>query len=72
MGDFNDTAVMITVAPEDTTATVPISIINDDLLESAEVFEVAIEIGGTGAVVGQPGVAEVTIVSEDGQLNKRT
>ena len=72
MEDFNDTAVMVTIAPGDTTATVPISIINDDLLESPEVFEVAIEIGGMdtdGAVVGQLGVAEVTIISEDGQLN---
>ena len=72
MEDFNDTAVMVTIASGDTTATVPISIINDDLLESPEVFEVAIEIGGMdtdGAVVGQLGVAEVTIISEDGQLN---
>ena len=73
--DFNDTALMVTIAPGDTTASVPISIINDDLLESTEVFDVAIEIGGTdtdGAVVGQPGVAQVIIVSEDGQLNPHT
>ena len=49
--------------------TVSIPIIDDDLLESREDFDVVIEIGGTdtdGAVVGQPGVAQVTIVSEDG------
>ena len=49
--------------------TVSIPIIDDNLLESREDFDVVIEIGGTdtdGAVVGQSGVAQVTIVSEDG------
>ena len=67
--DFDDTTVMVTVNPGETTATVSIPIINDELLESTEIFDVVIEIGGPdtdGAIVGQPGVAEVAIISEDG------
>jgi len=48
---------------------VSIPIIDDELLEATEFFDVIIEIGGTntdGAVVGQPGIAQVAIVSEDG------
>ena len=69
MDDFDNTSTTIIVDPGETTALVSIPIINDDLLESVELFEVVIEIGGTdtdGAVVGQPAVAQVFIVSEDG------
>ena len=48
-----------------------IPILDDELLESIENFEVVIEIGGVdtdGAVVGQPAVAQVFIISEDGWL----
>lgn len=69
MDDFNDTSVTAIVNPGETRATVSISIIDDELLEAMEFFDVIIEIGGTdtdGAVVGQPGIAQVVIVSEDG------
>ena len=69
MNDFDNGTVTVTANPGETIVTISITIINDDLLESTEVFDVIIEIGGTdtdGAVVGQPGVAQVTIVSEDG------
>ena len=69
--DFDNTSVTVIVDPGETTALVSIPIINDDLLESIETFEVVIEIGGTdtdGAVVGQPAVAQVSIISEDGWL----
>ena len=69
MDDFDNTSISIIVDPGETRALVSIPIINDDLLESVEVFEVVIAIGGTdtdGAVVGQPAVAQVSIISEDG------
>ena len=67
--DFDDTTVTVTANPGETRVTVLIPIIDDDLLEPTEVFDVVIEIGGTdtdGAILGQPGVVQVTIVSEDG------
>ena len=69
MDDFDNTSISIIVDPGETTALVSIPIINDNLLESIEVFEVVIAIGGTdtdGAVVGQPAVAQVSIINEDG------
>ena len=69
MDDFDNTSISIIVDPGETTALVSIPIINDNLLESIEIFEVVIAIGGTdtdGAVVGQPAVAQVSIISEDG------
>ena len=67
--DFDNRIATVTANPGETMVTMSIAIINDDLLESTEVFDVVIEIGGTdtdGAAVGQPGVALVTIISEDG------
>lgn len=49
-----------------------IPIINDDLLEPLEIFNVIIEIGGPdidGAVVEQPGITQVFIASDDGKLH---
>ena len=69
MDDFDNTSISIIVDPGETTAVASIPIINDNLLESIEVFEVVIAIGGTdtdGAVVGQPAVAQVSIINEDG------
>ena len=69
MDDFDNTSISVIVDPGETTALVSIPIINDDLLESVEVFEVVIAIGGAdtdGAVVGQPAVAQVSIINEDG------
>ena len=66
--DFDNTSVIVIISPGETRATVSIPIIDDDLLEDVEVFDVLIEIGGTntdGAVVGQPGIAHVAIVSDD-------
>ena len=64
--DFDNRTVTVTASPGETMVAVLIPIFDDDL---SEVFDVVIEIGGTdtdGAIVGQPGVAQVTIVSEDG------
>ena len=69
VADFDNATVTVTVAPGETMVTVMIPIIDDNLLESREDFDVVIDIGGTdtdGAVVGQPGIGQVTIVSEDG------
>lgn len=67
--DFNSTLETVIVIPGDTEATVTILITDDDLLEAAEFFNVEFSIGGTdtaGAVIGEPGNIEVTILSEDG------
>ena len=71
VSDFDNTSITIIVDPGETTALVSIPIFDDDLLESVEIFEVVIEIGGVdtdGAVVGQPALAQVSIISEDGWL----
>ena len=67
--DFDNTSVIVIISPGETRATVSIPITDDDLLEDVEFFDVLMEIGGTntdGAVVGQPGIAQITIVSDDG------
>ena len=69
MDDFNSTSVRVVIDPGETTAIVSIPIIDDDLLEETEFFDVVIEIGGTstdGVAVREPGIAQVIIASEDG------
>lgn len=71
MDDFDNTTVMVIITPGETTATVPITIIDDDLLEPVEFFNVNFLIGGTdttGVVLGKPDLAQVFISSEDGML----
>ena len=66
--DFNDTSVRVTVNPGETMATVSIMIIDDDLLEGVELFDVEISIEGTdtaGAELRQPGILSITILNED-------
>ena len=65
--DFINTAVRVTINPGENTTTVPIGIINDDLLEDTEIFDVVFSTSGNvGAAMRQPKVAEVAIASEDG------
>lgn len=69
MDDFNDTSVRVTVNPGETTATVSIMIIDDDLLELTELFDVEFSIEDTdtaGAEIGGPGIAQITILNDDG------
>ena len=69
MDDFNDTSVRVTINPGETTATASIMIINDDLLELTELFEVEFSIEGTdtaGAEIGGPRIAQITISNDDG------
>ena len=47
-----------------------IPIINDDLLEDREIFDVAFSVNNkntVGARMGRPRVAQVAIISEDGK-----
>ena len=67
--DFDNTSVLVVVSPGETSATAEILITDDDLLEAVEFFNVVIEVGDNetdGAVVGQPAIAQVAIVSDDG------
>ena len=69
MDDFNDTSVTVTVNPGETTATVLISITDDDLLELTELFDVEFSIEGTdtaGAEIGEPRIAQIAISNDDG------
>ena len=69
MDDFNDTSVRVTVNAGETTATVSIMIIDDDLLELTELFDVEFSIEDTpGAEIREPGIAEIAILNDDGML----
>ena len=70
--DFDNAMITVIVNPGETRVIVPILIINDNLLEATEFFNVEFSIGGTdtaGAVIGKPGLAQVIILSEDGMLH---
>lgn len=68
--DFDGTPVRVTIDPGETTITVSIPIIDDNLLEAVEVFDVAFAVRNqntAGARMGQPNVIPVAISSEDGK-----
>ena len=68
VNDFNDTSVIVIVDSGETQATASISILDDDLLEPTEFFDVVFSIGGTdtaGAIIRDPGIAEVIISNDD-------
>ena len=70
--DFDNTSLTIIVDPGETTALVSITIFDDEMLESLEVFDVIVVIGGMntdGAMVEPPGLVEVVIASDDGKLH---
>ncbi|XP_065918601.1 sushi, von Willebrand factor type A, EGF and pentraxin domain-containing protein 1-like isoform X2 [Dysidea avara] len=64
--DFVDTPITITISPGDTSALVFISIIDDEIVERNEVFDVVLQPQGNGVTIGSPGQAEVMIVDDDG------
>ena len=68
MDDFNDTSIKITINPGEIKAKISVFIIDDDLLESVELFDVEISIGSTdsaGAELSQPGIVPITVLNED-------
>ena len=63
--------MIVIINPGETTATVSIPLIDDDLLELTELFNVFIEVGANDtdyAVVSPPGFSQVQIVNEDCKL----
>ena len=62
--------MIVIVNPGETTAAVLIPLINDDLLELTELFNVRIEIANDTdyAVVSAQGLSQVQILSEDCKL----
>ena len=66
--DFVDTPITITISPGDTSALVFISIIDDEIVERNEVFDVVLQPQGNGVTIGSPGQAEVMIVDDDGEF----
>ena len=69
VNDFDNSTVTVVVNPGETRAFVLIGIVNDDTFEGIEFFDVAFEIDGrntAGAVIGELGVAQVSIFSDDG------
>ncbi|XP_065903790.1 adhesion G-protein coupled receptor V1-like [Dysidea avara] len=68
VNDFDNSTVTVVVNPGETRAFVLIGIVNDDTFEGIEFFDVAFEIDGrntAGAVIGELGVAQVSIFSDD-------
>lgn len=69
--DFDNSTVTVIINPGETTATVSIPLIDDDLLELTELFNVDIEVGANDTdyvVVRPPGFSQVQIVNEDCKL----
>ena len=53
------------IMPGDTTATVPIPITNDTVVEGPERFNVVLSTDGMdGFIIGTPGQSEVTIIDD--------
>ena len=54
--------------PGDTLVTARVGIINDDIVEGPECFNVVLSTGDSNATVGIPGIAVVTIIDDgDGE-----
>ena len=63
--DFVDISTTITISPGDTSVDVAIPIIDDKIVEKDEVFDIVLQPQGNGVAIGNPGQAEVVIVSDD-------
>jgi len=63
--DFVDISTTITISPGDTSADASIPIIDDKLVEKDEVFNIILQPQGNGVIIGNPGLAEIVIVSDD-------
>ena len=65
--DFDDTPVTFTLSPGDTQALVSIPILNDNVLERDERFDVALQLQGDGVTTGH---ATVIITNDDCKLGE--
>lgn len=68
-GDYVQSSSTLVFAPNEVSKTITFNVNDDDLLEGPETFNVTLsDVTGTGAVVGSPGVAVMTIVDNQGRL----
>jgi hypothetical protein len=63
--DFDDTPISVTFAPGETTQTVTIPIINDNIIEPDETIALTLVDPTGGATLGTPNTATFTIVDND-------
>ena len=68
--DFDDTPVTFTLSPGDTQALVSIPILDGNVLERDERFDVALQLQGDGVAIGNPGQANVIITNDDCKLEE--
>lgn len=69
--DYTATSGTLTIAPGETTSTLEIPILDDDLVEEDETFTVTLDdVAGGGAVLGVPSTAVVTILDDDEDTGK--
>jgi len=59
---------MVVIPPGGTNAVARIQIVDNNLVESEERFDVILQPQGNGVIIGNPGQAEVIIVDDDGKL----
>ncbi|MEL7333017.1 MAG: Calx-beta domain-containing protein, partial [Cyanobacteria bacterium J06560_2] len=72
--DYTSTPITVTFANGETTKTVTLPIVNDDLLEPTEAFSIALSGLTNGATLGAQSTAEVAILDDDaaGKLSFET
>ena len=64
--DFDDATITLTISPGDTSAVVSIPIIDDNIVEGDERFDVVLQPQGSGLTIRSPGQTVVVIVNDDG------
>ena len=64
--DFDDTIRNVTISPGDTSAVVSIPIIDDNIVEGDERFDVVLQPQGNEFTIRSPGQAVVVITNDDG------
>ena len=63
--DYTDASQVVSFAPGETSKTVSVPIINDTIYESDETVNLTLTSPSTGAAIGNPGAATLTIVNDD-------
>lgn len=63
--DFDDTPIVVTFPPGETTQTIPIPIVNDNIIEPDETINLTLVDPTGGATLGTPNTATFTIVDND-------
>ena len=68
--DFVGTTITIAISPGDTSAVISIPIINDDVLEGDERFDIVLQPQGNGVTTGSSRQATVIIANDDGETEE--